>query len=127
MAESGVDKVMKWTLVAGYFTTWLVVLSAGFKWPLLVPAVVFAGIYAGMHYYEMTFRDHLALSADSTAFPVTFAALAIGGLAAHFYGLPRRDILSFAMNAAVAWLAGHMVVFAVAFLMDKFGFDKPKI
>jgi hypothetical protein len=127
MSESGEDKVLNWTCVTCYFATWLVVLSGGFKWPLLVPAVVFAGIYAGMHYYEMTVRGHLALSADSTAVPVTAVALGLGALAAHFSGLARDDILSFAWSAAIALVAGHLVVFAVVFLMDRLGLDKPRI
>lgn len=126
MQESDVDRVVKWTCVIGYFTIWLVVLSRGFNLPQLAPAFLVACIYAGMHYYEISVRGHLGLSADSTAIPVTFLVVAIGAIAAHFGGIQRREILEFVLKVPLAWLGGHVVVFGVFFIMAKLGMDKPK-
>lgn len=125
MAESRVDKVLKWTCVAGYFTVWVTVLSSGFTGQWLAPAVVLACTYAGMHYFEMAVRGHLALSADSTAIPVAFGLVAIGALAAHFGGVAQADIVGFVLRVPAAWIGGHAAVFGLVFLMDKLGIDKP--
>lgn len=64
-----------------YFTSWLLLLSSGLEWPLLVPAIAIGCVYAGMHYYEMVVHGHLALSADSTAVPVTLLVTGLGAFA----------------------------------------------
>jgi uncharacterized membrane protein YbhN (UPF0104 family) len=79
-----------------------------------------------MHYYEMSVREHLVQSADSTVIPVTFLLVAIGAIAAHFDGIQRRDILEFVLKVPLAWLVGHVVVVGVFFIMDKLGLDKPR-
>jgi hypothetical protein len=113
MGKAGVDRVVKLICVVGYFTIWLIVLSKGFNSPQLAPALLLASVYAGMNYYEMSVREHLGLSADSTAIPVTFLVVVIGAIAAHFGGIQRREILEFVLNVPFAWLGGHVLVVGV--------------
>jgi hypothetical protein len=124
MESSDDDKVLRWTCVAVYFSSWLAILSWGFALSLLVPAALVAAIYTGMQYFEMTVRHHLALSGDSTAIPVTFLAVGAGALAAHYAGVANRDIFSFLMTLPLAVLGGHAAVFGIVLAMDKLGIDK---
>lgn len=118
MEESKSDKQFLWICVTSYFTVWLLVVSKGLAWPHLIPALILAGTYAGMHYYEMVSRGHCALSADSTAIPVTFPVAALGALLAYFEGIP---VYPFLMSIPVAWMAGHAALFALIFILSKFG------
>lgn len=114
MEESKSDKQFIWVCVISYFTVWLLVLSHGLSWPQMIPALILAGTYAGMHYYEMVARNHCALSADSTAIPVTFLVGALGALVAYLTGIP---VYSFLVSIPVAWIAGHAVLFALALIL----------
>lgn len=119
MEKTKSDKQFLWICVTSYFTVWLLVLSTGLSWPQLIPAIVLAGVYAGMHYYEMTSPSgHCALSADSTAIPVTVLVAGLGALAAYFAGIP---VYSFLIQIPFAWLAGHAALFALIFILSKFG------
>lgn len=124
MENTKEDRLFKRVCVAGYFMAWLIVLSKGLQWPLLAPAISLAGIYGAMHYYEMTRRGHCALSADSTAMPAAFLAAGAGALVFYFAGIPGESVVDFLLSVPMAWIGGHVVVFSLVFLLDKFGIIK---
>lgn len=119
MAKPGGNGRLIWMCVASYFTAWFVLTSSGFKWKLLAPAFVISAIYAAMHYYEMAHRNHIGLSADSTAIPVTAAATVIGSLAAYAAGISVGAILHFLKNAPVALVLGHIIMFLLVVVAER--------
>ena len=119
MEKSNLDRKLAWICTIGYFTVWILALSKGGSWPLLAPAFVLAGLYAGGHYYEMRSRNHVALSADPTALLLVLAGTALGTVAAYLLGVTGSVIFSFLMGLPVAWFAGHAAVFALIMLLEK--------
>lgn len=119
------NKVLTWTCVTTYFIVWVAILSAGFKDAELLPALAIALTYALAHYYEMMFRNHLALSADATAIPLAIAVTVIGSGIAYFSGYSPRKIISFDMWLPMAFLAGHIVVLSAAWILNKFKIGGP--
>lgn len=102
----------------------MVLLSQGVKGHLLLPAFVLAGLYAAMHYYEMSSHNHVALSADSTAIPATMAGLAIGATGIYFAGISGADIFAFAKWVPLAWIGGHIAVVVLIIVLEKAGITK---
>lgn len=124
MSRPNQDKLFVWAATLVYFATWTTVVSALFEWKLLAPALILAAVYAGMQYYEMTVRKHIAFSADATALPAVFAAAASGALAAHYvYGVDAALVLSVGFDILKAWLLGHVVMFVLVFIAQQLGLE----
>lgn len=118
------DRQLLWICVPAYFLAWLAILSSGLTLRLLLPAALLAAIYAGMHFYEMTRRQHVALSADASALPAAFGAAIAGSAVAYVAGVPWATLQPFVLNVPMAWIGGHLAVFALIFLLDKLGIVK---
>ena len=103
-----------WSSLPVYFAVWFV-FASWFLVPTLVPmAFVLATVYVTMQLYEIKWRHHCFLSADSTAAPITllaFVGLAIYGYRSQIGG---RMLVDFATGSLAAFFVGHIVALLVA-------------
>jgi hypothetical protein len=108
-----------WTALLIYLAVWVIA-------PILFPfstlwevSALLGAVYVGMHVYELKFRQHCYLSADSTALPVTaaFAILLFFVLRALY--IPTRDIFQTYLALPVTFLIGHIAAFFYSFSLLK--------
>ncbi len=107
------DFVM-WSALAVYAAVWVAGLGFGLGGEWLLASLT-AGAYVGMHIYEMARRGHCALSADSTACPVSlvlFSLAVLGMWAAGHPPLPGRSLLWAWGVYSVVLMGAHVAALA---------------
>jgi hypothetical protein len=104
-----------WLTLPTYFATWTLLASWGGRPQILLLALAIAMVYTGAHVYEICYRGHCLLSADSTAAPLTFiASIVLGIIGYRLLSISTLDLTYFITGAAVAFMVGHLLAIAVA-------------
>jgi hypothetical protein len=113
-ADDCLTDLLEWSTLAVYAAVWIAGLGLGLggEWQLVVGV---AATYVGMHAFEMRWRNHCFLSADSTAVPVSlavFSATILGLWAAGRPPWPEAPlVLAWSPYGAVLIL-GHLAALA---------------
>ena len=104
-----------WLTLPTYFATWTLVSSWGGR-PAIAPlAIALASVYTLAHIYEIKYRGHCLLSADSTAAPlafVTFVCCCFVGY--QLLSVTKPDLVYFVRGLALSFILGHVLSLAVA-------------
>ena len=103
-----------WSSLPTYFVVWFVSASWFAQPELVWPALVLASVYVAMQIYEIKWRHHCFLSADSSAAPVTLIAFIFLAIYEYRCGIGSSSLIDFATGAMVAFFVGHIVALAVA-------------
>ena len=108
-----------WTALLVYLAVWVIA-------PILFPfstlwevSALLGCIYVAMHVYEIKFRKHCYLSADSTALPVTAAFAILLFFVLRARNIPAQDIFQTYMALPVTFLIGHVAAFLYSFCFLK--------
>ena len=104
-----------WLTLPTYFVTWTLVSSWGGRPAILPLAFCLATIYTLAHVYEIRYRGHCLLSADSTAAPlalVAFVGCCIVGY--EVLSVPKPELVDFVRGSALSFMLGHVFAIAVA-------------
>lgn len=89
--------------------------SWGGRPQILLLAFAIATVYTGAHVYEISYRGHCLLSADSTAAPLAFiASIVLGIIGYRLLSISTLDLIYFITGSAVALIVGHLLAIAVA-------------
>jgi len=109
------DVVGIWLTLPTYFVTWTLVSSWGGRPTILPIALGLATVYTLAHVYEMRYRGHCLLSADSTAAPLAFLAF----VGCCFIGykvlaVPKLELINFGQGSALSFMLGHIFAIIVA-------------
>ena len=103
-----------WASLPTYFVAWCFFASWFLHPELLWFALVLASVYVSMQVYEINWRHHCFLSADSTAAPAVFLAFACLAIYGYNVGLSGSLLVDFATGTLAAFFVGHIAALAVA-------------
>ena len=110
-----------WASLPTYFVIWCF-FGSWFLHPELVWfAFALAVVYVSMQVYEINWRHHCFLSADSTAGPATFLAFVCLAVYGYRIGLGGPLLIDFAYGSLAAFFVGHIAALAVAGLFHVAG------
>lgn len=104
-----------WATVPVYLLVWSIAATRGFDVRLSPFGLLIAITYTAAQVYEIQWRRHILLSADSTAAPAAF--LAFVSLSTIGYGsgaLSLADVQALGFQSIVGFIAGHICALIVA-------------
>lgn len=102
-----------------YGMTWFIVHLLIIPEEYLLYAGLIAAIYALGHLVAGVRKGHIALSADSSALPLTFIVVLITMVYLNFEAINIEIVVSIVSAYAISLIAGHVILFLLVYVAEK--------